>query len=152
MAEYKAIVCIIVFSQYLYYTHFMKRKATDKNFLTKEEVEKIVEDKIKNRQTIDEIEPFIQKIMKNYPNRKDVEKIILDKLKNYPTHIIMDIKQEQMLIRIDEKARQYRDEVLTKMDQIVGELAQIREDRLFEKHEKGELKEQIDDHEKRIKN
>lgn len=36
---------------------------------------------------------------------------------------------------VDEKAREYRDEVLSKMDTVIAELEQIREDQVFMKHD-----------------
>lgn len=89
----------------------------------------------------------LKKALSNYPTKDDLKKT----LSNYPTTIQVETMLEKSERRTDEKAKQYRDEILTKMDQIVGELAQMREDRLFERHEKRELKEQVDDHEKRIK-
>lgn len=89
--------------------------------------------------------------LKNYPTKKELKEEIENALRNYPTTFQVGSMLEKSEMRTDEKARQYRDEILTKMDLIVGELAQIREDRLFEKHEKKEFQDQIDDHEKRIK-
>jgi len=36
---------------------------------------------------------------------------------------------------VDEKARGYRDDVLNKMDEVIGELSQIREDQIFTNHD-----------------
>lgn len=44
---------------------------------------------------------------------------------------------------IDDKARKYRDDVLTKLDEVMGELIAAREEREFMNHD-------IRDHEKRI--
>lgn len=100
-----------------------------------------------------------QKIVNDDPITKSIFKAELKELKsefkkelsNYPTNAKVEMMLEKSERRTDEKARGYRDEILTKMDQIIGELAQIREDRLFEKHGKRELEKQLDDHEKRIK-
>lgn len=46
---------------------------------------------------------------------------------------------EKLEKRQDEKAKGYRDEVLDKMDEVVTELEQIREDQVFINHD---LKEQ----------
>jgi hypothetical protein len=100
-----------------------------------------------------------QKIANDPPITKSILQAELKVLKsefkkefsNHPTNAKVEMMFEQSERRTDEKARQYRDEVLTRMDQIVGELAQAREDKLFERHEKRELQEQIGDHEKRIK-
>ena len=81
--------------------------------------------------------------LKNYVTKKDLQTT----LQNYPTKWDID-KLEQ---RIDDRARLYRDEILTKMDLILGELAQMREDNLFRDRDIRELKKTDRDHEKRIK-
>lgn len=53
----------------------------------------------------------------------------------------------EMEERMDVKAKKYRDDVLTKMDEIVGELAQMREDRLVGDYQ---TKERLEHHEERI--
>jgi len=126
----------------------MKQKMANDTFVTKIDLNKA----LSNHPTKDDL----KKALANHPTKDDLKKA----LANHPTKddlirtlnnysMKFDLKDTE--IRLDEKARQYRDEILTKMDQIVGELAQIREDRLFEKHEKREFQEQIGDHEKRIK-
>lgn len=52
----------------------------------------------------------------------------------------------------DDKAMQYRDELMTKMDHIIGILEQLREDNEFHKYDLTNLKHTTDDHEKRITN
>ncbi len=89
----------------------------------------------------------LKKELSNYPTKDDLKK----ELSNYPTTIKVEMMLEKTKMDIDDKARGYRDEILTKMDQVVGELAQLREDRLFEKHEKKEIETRIDNHEKRLK-
>ena len=68
-------------------------------------------------------------------------------LKYYPTKMDM----ENIELRVDEKARQYRDEILTRIDGVMGELAQMREDNVFADHDVKVLKERTDNHENRIK-
>ena len=77
------------------------------------------------------------------PVTEEKLKIILN---DYPTK--MDMREAEF--RTDEKARQYRDEILTRLDGVMGELAQQREDRVFEEHDVKVLKERVGDHEKRI--
>lgn len=50
---------------------------------------------------------------------------------------------EKFGLEMDEKARGYRDDILNKMDEMMGELEQIREDQMFIHHD-------LKDHEKRI--
>lgn len=128
----------------------MKRKINVDKITTKEDIEKIIENAFKERWFIDDVEALVLKIMEKYPDREEVERIFLKILKNYPTNIKMELKFEQMIMKYDDIARQYRDEILTKMDQIIGELAQMREDREFDKHDQREFQRQLADHEKRI--
>lgn len=57
-------------------------------------------------------------------------------------------KQKQEL---DDNAKKYRDEILGKLDKVVGELETMREDRKLAVHQTSELREEIENHEKRIK-
>jgi hypothetical protein len=68
--------------------------------------------------------------------REDLREILDDKLHNYPTK---------------DDFKQFRSDMFSRFDQIVGELAQGREDRLFIDHDIRGLKETDDDHGKRIK-
>ncbi|MBU3978272.1 hypothetical protein KJ980_07450 [Patescibacteria group bacterium] len=113
----------------------MKQKMANDTFVTKIDLNKA----LSNHPTKDDL----KKALANHPTKDDLIRTL------NKCSMKFDLKDTE--IRLDEKARQYRDEILTKMDQIVGELAQIREDRLFEKHEKREFQEQIGNHEKRIK-
>lgn len=56
-----------------------------------------------------------------------------------------DLRDEmkKMEERIDEKSKKYRDDVLTAIDGVMGELSAIREDDIVSSH-------QLRDHEKRI--
>lgn len=82
-------------------------------------------------------EEKLREVLTAYPTKKDVE-------------FIVDSKIDGLETRIDEKARSYRDEILTRLDGVMGELAQIREDRVFEEHDVKVLKEKADDNGKRI--
>lgn len=53
--------------------------------------------------------------------------------------------------RIDGRARKYRDEVLTRFDDFAGKFEAMREDATIGSYQTGELREQVDDHEKRMK-
>ncbi len=52
---------------------------------------------------------------------------------------------------IDEKAQGYRDEILTKMDGVMGELQAMREENSVGTYQTSQLREEVDGHEKRIK-
>jgi uncharacterized protein YutD len=84
----------------------------------------------------EELRKELQKELQNYPTRQDLQNALQDALKEYPTR---------------EEFRIYRDEILNKLDYIVGELQQAREDRIFIGHDITNLKETDTDHEKRLK-
>lgn len=52
--------------------------------------------------------------------------------------------------KYDEKNRTYRDEILTSLDHIMKEFETIREDNTLGAYQTRELREQVDEHEKRI--
>jgi hypothetical protein len=54
-------------------------------------------------------------------------------------------------IEIENLLTRFRSDMFTRFDEIIGELAQIREDKLFMDHDIRKLKETDDDHEARIK-
>jgi BMFP domain-containing protein YqiC len=62
----------------------------------------------------------------------------------------VDIKLENLKQDIDEKARGYRDDVLTKLDGVMGELQTIREENTVGTYQMSELRRRVDNHDKRI--
>lgn len=52
---------------------------------------------------------------------------------------------------LEEQQREYRNENMNKLDQVMGELAAIREDNAFGTYQIRELRTDVDGHEKRIK-
>ena len=61
------------------------------------------------------------------------------------------LNTDEILVKVDENARKYKDQILSKMDEVMGELQTIREDNIIGTHQTSELRRQTDDHEKRIK-
>lgn len=59
--------------------------------------------------------------------------------------------KEEVVGEIDEKNEKYKDEVMTKLDDISGQLENLREDKDLSIHQTSQLQEQVDGHEKRIK-
>ncbi|MEK7159913.1 MAG: hypothetical protein AAB702_00330 [Patescibacteria group bacterium] len=55
-----------------------------------------------------------------------------------------------LLKELNEKSKKYRDDILTKLDEVVGELQTMREENTIGVHQTRELREEVDDHEKRI--
>ena len=47
--------------------------------------------------------------------------------------------------------KQYKDKVLTKLDDIAGQLENLQEDKTLSIHQTSQLREEVDNHEKRIK-
>lgn len=76
-----------------------------------------------------------------------------EELKKFETRFEtkMDFKLENLERRVDEKAKQYRDDVLIKMDEAIGELQTMREENTIGSHQITRLNDQVEDHEKRIK-
>jgi len=93
-------------------------------------------------------------ILKDFPGKKDVEaivkKTVQQQLKNHPTKYELHVELINQELRFEDKAREYRDQVLTKMDQTMSELAQHREDKLFTDYEIKKLKEKDEELEGRI--
>lgn len=128
------IMLHVVFSLDSHYTNCMKQKKVDDTPVTKNDLVKALDNYPTKKD--------LAKALKNHPTRAE----FVRELSKHPTHT--DLADTEA--RIDENARQYRDQILNKMDGIVGELAQIREDRLFDEHDKVGLQEKVDNHEKRI--
>ena len=79
---------------------------------------------------------------------------------NYVTEDYLDRKlftfkqelKEEIVNEIDGKNEKYKDEVMTKLDDISGQLEDLQQDKTLSIHETTQLQEQVDDHDKRIKN
>lgn len=82
-----------------------------------------------------------------------------NKKANYVTEDYLDGKlftfkqelKEEIVAEIDKKNEKYKDEVMTKLDDISGQLEDLQEDKTLSIHQTEELREQVGDHEKRIK-
>lgn len=57
---------------------------------------------------------------------------------------------ETRMDRSDENAKQYKDEILTKLDEVMGELQTMREENTIGAYQNSELQKHVDNHEKRI--
>jgi hypothetical protein len=62
----------------------------------------------------------------------------------------IDIKNDRRDLRLEDKFRQYRDDVLTKMDQVMGQLETIRDEQVLANHHAEEMLQKINNHEGRI--
>lgn len=52
--------------------------------------------------------------------------------------------------KVEEDQKEYRDENMNRLDDVMGELENIREDNMIGTYQIRELRENVDDHEKRI--
>ena len=81
----------------------------------------------------------------------DLELSLKSELKKYATKD--DLKNEIALLR--EENKQYKDEVLTKIDEIAGDLGDMREEDVIGSHQTSQLRQDVrrdvDNCEKRIK-
>ena len=108
---------------------------------------------------IDDATPVTKGILRgelqNYPTKKELRQILDDKLQNYSTKVEMGIAFENLrgAVRgdVEQLLTQFRSEMFSRFDQVVGELAQGREDKLFIDHDIRQLKETDEDQEKRLK-
>lgn len=64
--------------------------------------------------------------------------------------IVEPIKEEISEMR--EEHKQYKDEVLTKLDGIAGDLGTMKEENIIGSGQTSQLREEVENHEKRIKN
>lgn len=60
------------------------------------------------------------------------------------------LRLEEKMENTDENAKQYRDQILTKLDGVMGELQTMREESAAGGFQIYELGEQVDNHEKRL--
>lgn len=67
------------------------------------------------------------------------------------TKDFLELKLDALEQKIDEKAKKYRDDVLNKLDEAMGEFGAIREENTIGAYQTSELRKEVDDHEKRIK-
>lgn len=84
-------------------------------------------------------------------SKKTVNYVTEDYLDGKLSVLKQELKQE-IVGEIDEKNEKYKDEVMTKLDDIAGQLEDLQEDKVLSIHQTGELRERVEDHEKRIKN
>lgn len=67
------------------------------------------------------------------------------------TKVFLEIKLDEIKEEIDENAKNYRDDVLTKLDEVMGELETIREENILGNHHVQELRKQDANHERRLR-
>ena len=64
---------------------------------------------------------------------------------------ILQDKFQELKNNVDENARKYRDQILTRLDEVMGELQTMRDEDTIGTHQIRELRKDVDAHEKKIK-
>ena len=62
------------------------------------------------------------------------------------------LRLEGKIEKSDENAEKYKDEILAKMDEVMEELGVMREENTIGSGQTSQLREEVENHEKRIKN
>ena len=57
---------------------------------------------------------------------------------------------DEILVKVDENAKKYRDQILTKLDGVMGELQTMREENTVGTYQISGLRERVDNHDRRI--
>lgn len=96
-------------------------------------------------------EEKLKEVLSDYPTKKETKSIVDEALENYPTNWDMDKKFDEMDRKWDDRFIQFKSDIFTRFDELMGELAQIREDRIFTDHDNKVINERVDEHEVRIK-
>lgn len=71
--------------------------------------------------------------------------------KNNSSQLVTKDYLKKELEVVDENARKYRDQILAKLDETMGELGAMREENVIGSHQTSQLRSDVDNHEKRIK-
>ncbi len=58
--------------------------------------------------------------------------------------------QKDLKDEIESSGKKYRDDILTRLDDVMGQLADLREDKVLAIHQTNVLRKDVDDHEARI--
>ncbi|HVF69144.1 MAG TPA: hypothetical protein VNA13_01120 [Xanthomonadales bacterium] len=92
-------------------------------------------------------EEKLKEVLNDYPTKKDLHKA----LENYPTKKEMYHGFDELDRKFEERFVQFKSDIFTRFDEVMGELAQHREDRVFSDHDTKVLDEKVTDHENRLK-
>ncbi len=92
-------------------------------------------------------EAKLKEALLDYPTKKDLHKA----LENYPTKNEMYQKFDELDRKFEERFVQFKSDIFTRFDELMGELSQQREDRIFTDHDVKVLDEKVIDHDKRLK-
>jgi hypothetical protein len=93
----------------------------------------------------------------DYVTKKDLDSALDNALNSFADRIAkaitinIEAAEERILETVKQENRQYCDENMTRFDEVVGELQNMREDNMIGTYQMRELRENVDDYEKRIK-
>ncbi|MCL4415138.1 MAG: hypothetical protein M1268_03765 [Patescibacteria group bacterium] len=125
----------------------MKQKNSDSDLVTKVDLEKALKpfatkDDISRpeQSTKTDIKELKTEVKGQRAEFKRIEKSLRSEL----------LRLEERIENSDENAIKYRDQILTRLDEVMGELENMREDRTIGTYQTAELRKDVDDHEKRI--
>ncbi len=124
----------------------MKQKASDNDILTKQEFFAAITDLRREMVTRKDLATSFKEFREII--REDLHKDIRKEI--IASEARTAIKLAELELRIDDKAQRYRNEVLTRFDEWAGELENARQDRTLSTKHILELRDGIDNHEKRI--
>lgn len=114
----------------------MKKKNDSRDLVTKGFFRKELKQELKRFATKAEL----KQELKRFSTKDDLNSL----------EVRIDIKIDQLKLEIDDNARGYRDDVLTKLDEVMGELQTMREENTVGSHQLSNLKDQVENHEERI--
>lgn len=99
------------------------------------------------KQNNQSVQNGLKELLRNYPTKADLRRELTALEKKI---VRVDIKLESLGRDVDEKARKYRDEILSRIDDVMGQLETLREENVIGAHQTREFREQVDGHERRL--
>ena len=81
----------------------------------------------------------------NFATKKDI-KVLENSLRAE-----IKLSAEEVLVKVDENARKYRDEILSSNDELMKTLEVMREENTIGSGQTSQLRDEVENHEKRIK-
>ncbi|MBF8249625.1 MAG: hypothetical protein HW400_226 [Candidatus Levybacteria bacterium] len=73
-------------------------------------------------------------------------------LSHFITKEFLESKLDSLKEELDNNAQKYKDEILTKMDEVMGELGELRDENTIGSAQTSQLNSAVENHEERIKN
>ncbi len=126
----------------------MKSKSNSLEVITKEYLKK----QLSKFPTKEELKKELKSLERRFDFKLEGFKEEIDEnAKKYRYDVLTRFeKVNKEFEKVDDNAREYRDNILTKLDEVMSELETGRQERTLETHQYSEIVEKVDDHEKRI--